>query len=117
MLVSKGQLAEKPLNRFAWGNRLSHLDFRNAGAILGLTKAADEHLVHGRGYYFVGEGHLREYQAYAENRAAAQTAYRQNVYRLITEYLRGVTPHISVFTPRLDGAPYIFDATRSIPLL
>jgi hypothetical protein len=115
-LVSQGLLANKPLNRFAWGNPLSLLDFRNAGAILGLARAAEEHLVHGQGYYFVGEGHLTEYQAYAENRAAAQQAYHHNIYRLLSEHVLRETPHVRLFTPKLDGTPYAFEVARSIPL-
>ena len=55
-LIAKGQFASKPLNRFSRGNPLSHLDFRNAGAIVGLLQAAEEHLIHGRGYLVTVQG-------------------------------------------------------------
>jgi hypothetical protein len=116
-LVSKGQLASKPLNRFSRGNPLSHLDFRNAGAILGLVKAAEEILIQGRGYLFVGEGHITEYLAYAENQAAALKAYQNNIYRLLCEHVLRERTQVRLFTPKPNGNQYTFELARSLPLL
>jgi hypothetical protein len=116
-LISQGQLANKPLNRFTRGNPFSHLDFRNAGAILGLMKAAEANLIHGRGCLFVGEGHLTEYLAYAEDPEAARKAYENNIYRLICEHVRRETPQARLFEPTHGGDKYTFQVTRSVPLL
>ncbi len=73
--------------------------------------------MHGRGYLFVGEGHITDYLAYAGNPTAALRAYQNNIYRLICELVLRERPQVRLFKPKRDGNEHLFEVARSIPLL